>query len=287
MRVTDAAERLGVSVSTAHRLLAMLVYRDFAEQQEDRRYRAGPVLAGRDAARGAGGPAACGGAAAPAPAGRRPGGVGRTSACWRGRTCGSSRPSSATTCCGSATAPGAPCRCTSRRAARRSSRRCRPTSATPSSRAIDDVDLPRLTRELALVRRRGYALNDQATETGLTAVGVAVPDVLPGLHAALSLAVPTVRWSRELVAGVVPGVERGGRAISHGSRFGLIRIEWLTERGVLRQRATSRGRAVPGGRPGSSGPRSRRGTAGSRSTGAWCSIRSRRRTARRSRGRPG
>ena len=44
MRVTDAAERLGVSVSTAHRLLGMLVYRDFAEQRPDRRYGAGPVL---------------------------------------------------------------------------------------------------------------------------------------------------------------------------------------------------------------------------------------------------
>ena len=44
LRVTDAAEQLGVSRSTAHRLLAMLVYRDFAEQIDDRRYRAGPVL---------------------------------------------------------------------------------------------------------------------------------------------------------------------------------------------------------------------------------------------------
>ena len=44
MRVTDAAARLGVSVSTAHRLLGMLVYRDFAEQLPDRRYAAGPVL---------------------------------------------------------------------------------------------------------------------------------------------------------------------------------------------------------------------------------------------------
>ena len=34
LRVTDAAGRLGVSVSTAHRLLAMLVYRDFAEQTQ-------------------------------------------------------------------------------------------------------------------------------------------------------------------------------------------------------------------------------------------------------------
>jgi hypothetical protein len=41
MRVTDVAARLGVSVSTAHRLLGMLVYRDFAEQLPDRRYAAG------------------------------------------------------------------------------------------------------------------------------------------------------------------------------------------------------------------------------------------------------
>jgi DNA-binding IclR family transcriptional regulator len=42
--VGEAAERLGVAPSTAHRLLAMLVYRDFAVQSEDRRYAAGPVL---------------------------------------------------------------------------------------------------------------------------------------------------------------------------------------------------------------------------------------------------
>jgi DNA-binding MarR family transcriptional regulator len=37
LRVTDAAQRLGVAPSAAHRLLAMLVYRDFAEQDVDRR----------------------------------------------------------------------------------------------------------------------------------------------------------------------------------------------------------------------------------------------------------
>ena len=44
MRVSDAARHLGVSASTAHRLLAMLVYRNFAEQDTDRRYRSGPVF---------------------------------------------------------------------------------------------------------------------------------------------------------------------------------------------------------------------------------------------------
>ncbi len=42
--VSDVASRLGVARSTAHRLLAMLVYRDFARQGPDRRYHAGPVI---------------------------------------------------------------------------------------------------------------------------------------------------------------------------------------------------------------------------------------------------
>jgi DNA-binding IclR family transcriptional regulator len=44
LSVSDAAERLQVARSTAHRLLAMLVYRDFAVQDADRRYSPGPVL---------------------------------------------------------------------------------------------------------------------------------------------------------------------------------------------------------------------------------------------------
>ena len=44
LTVSEAAGRLGVARSTAHRVLAMLVYRDFAVQGADRRYHAGPVL---------------------------------------------------------------------------------------------------------------------------------------------------------------------------------------------------------------------------------------------------
>ncbi|WP_377323992.1 IclR family transcriptional regulator [Pimelobacter simplex] len=44
LTVTEVARRLDVAVSTAHRLLAMLVYRDFAVQLADRSYRVGPVL---------------------------------------------------------------------------------------------------------------------------------------------------------------------------------------------------------------------------------------------------
>ena len=44
LTVSEVASRLGVARSTAHRLLAMLVYRDFAVRGENRLYRAGPVL---------------------------------------------------------------------------------------------------------------------------------------------------------------------------------------------------------------------------------------------------
>jgi IclR family acetate operon transcriptional repressor len=44
VRIGQAADELGVARSTAHRLLAMLVYRGFAARQADRSYCAGPAL---------------------------------------------------------------------------------------------------------------------------------------------------------------------------------------------------------------------------------------------------
>ncbi|GAC1369812.1 MAG: IclR family transcriptional regulator C-terminal domain-containing protein [Pseudarthrobacter sp.] len=44
LRLKDAAQELGVAPSTAHRLLAMLVYRSFAIQDESRRYVPGPAM---------------------------------------------------------------------------------------------------------------------------------------------------------------------------------------------------------------------------------------------------
>ncbi|MDR6867606.1 DNA-binding IclR family transcriptional regulator [Microbacterium resistens] len=44
LRITDASRELGVSVSTAHRLIAMLVYRGFAIQEESRVYVPGPAM---------------------------------------------------------------------------------------------------------------------------------------------------------------------------------------------------------------------------------------------------
>ena len=44
LRVSEVAEELGIARSTAHRLLSMLVYRDFAVRSEDHTYLPGPAL---------------------------------------------------------------------------------------------------------------------------------------------------------------------------------------------------------------------------------------------------
>ncbi|MCP2032497.1 DNA-binding IclR family transcriptional regulator [Okibacterium sp. HSC-33S16] len=44
LRVSDAAAELDIAASTAHRLLAMLVYRGFAVQDDSRSYSPGPAL---------------------------------------------------------------------------------------------------------------------------------------------------------------------------------------------------------------------------------------------------
>ncbi len=44
LRVKDAATELGVSSSTVHRLMSMLVFRGFAIQDESRAYRPGPAI---------------------------------------------------------------------------------------------------------------------------------------------------------------------------------------------------------------------------------------------------
>jgi IclR family transcriptional regulator, acetate operon repressor len=44
LRVSDVAAELGIARSTAHRLLSMLVYRDFAIRSEDHSYLPGPAL---------------------------------------------------------------------------------------------------------------------------------------------------------------------------------------------------------------------------------------------------
>jgi DNA-binding IclR family transcriptional regulator len=62
------------------------------------------------------------------------------------------------------------------------------------------VDLVRLHTALRQTRKRGFALNNQNTEPGVTAIGRVVrgPDGAP--LAAVCIAVPSVRFSRERLA---------------------------------------------------------------------------------------
>ena len=71
----------------------------------------------------------------------------------------------------------------------------------------------RLGRELRTIRRRGYAVNDQATETGLTAVGVALPAAPSLPPAALSVAMPTARFSADRPAACHAALDRAAAAI--------------------------------------------------------------------------
>lgn len=198
LRVTDAAERLGVSVSTAHRLLAMLVYRDYADQGADRRYRAGSVL--RPVAASEAPVALLRRVALPhlhslvervnesanvmVLAGtevRFIGTVECTQILHVGDRGGRVLPAHAASG-GKALLAALP-----------------PGELTALYDAVEGVDLKRLRRELALVRKRGFAINDGLTETGLTALGVLVRGPQGEPIAAISLALPTARFKRDLL----------------------------------------------------------------------------------------
>ncbi|MGY1837506.1 IclR family transcriptional regulator [Blastococcus sp. SYSU DS0510] len=213
LRVTDVAARLGVSVSTAHRLLGMLVYRDFAEQLPDRRYAPGPVLR-PDAVPQA--PVAALREAALPHLRRLVDAVGETA--------------------NVVLLAGADVRFVatveSRQVLRVGDRtgRMLPAHLASGGKAVLatmdaarraavlgplDADVAaRLDRELRTVRRRGYAVNDQATEAGLTAVGVAVPAAGGFEGAALSLAAPSARYSADLLPGWVAHLADAAAAVA-------------------------------------------------------------------------
>lgn len=198
MRVTDAAERLGVSVSTAHRLLAMLVYRDFAEQAPDRRYHPGKVLGSADATEA---PVALLRRVAVPHLVRLVDQVRETAnllvlagtevrfiatvECDQvlrvGDRVGRTLPAHLTSA-GKAILAGLPAR-----------------ELDKLYDGLPEVDLARLRRELGLVRKRGYALNDQRTEDGVTAIGRVVRDPSGVPLASVSLALPKARFTRELL----------------------------------------------------------------------------------------
>jgi DNA-binding IclR family transcriptional regulator len=211
MRVSDVATDLDVAVSTAHRLLAMLVYRGFAEQLPDRRY--GPGVGLR-----------------PIPI------LDPAAAELRDR----SRPSMvalvdrvgesanlvvladlevrfvATVACDRVLRVGD-------RAGQRL-----PAHLTSGGKAIlaalPDTELNRfnnlgpallakLRRDVVVARQVGYASNHQDTEKGLTALGVALTPLPGSIHAAICLAMPTARFRRALLDSYVSALTEAARGI--------------------------------------------------------------------------
>jgi IclR family acetate operon transcriptional repressor len=59
------------------------------------------------------------------------------------------------------------------------------------------LDLPALLRDLRRVRRQGFAVNDQATETGVPARGRPAGAPVAPAVAGVSLAMPTARYRRD------------------------------------------------------------------------------------------
>jgi DNA-binding IclR family transcriptional regulator len=215
LRVSEAAERLGVARSTAHRLLAMLVYRDFAEQDADRRYLAGPVLR--------------------LPARPEPVAVLRQAALPHLRTLMEKSGETAnlvvvvdvearfvaTVECPQILRVGDR---EGRTLPAHLSSAGRAVLATRSDAEVMDLyasadspvaDVPTLLRELRRVRRRGFAINDQRTEAGLTAIGCAVRSPAGTSNAGLSIALPTARFHRDRLVGWFDDLASAAAGIQH------------------------------------------------------------------------
>lgn len=202
VRVTDAAGVLGISVSGAHRLLSMLVYRDFAEQLPDRSYGPGPLLTAAEPA------------TAPVSLLRRLGPP-------RLRQLVERTGESANLMVRVGTETRFVSTVETARVLRVGDRagRSLPAHHTSGGKALlallppDElatlystrgIDPARLHRSLDRVRAEGYAINRGETEDGVTAVGMAVIGPDGRASCAISIGLPTPRFRRaalpELVA---------------------------------------------------------------------------------------
>jgi DNA-binding IclR family transcriptional regulator len=209
LTVSEVAERLGVARSTAHRLLAMLIYRDFAVQDEDRVYRAGPVteLAAHSQSR------ASLLRAAALPHLRRLVDILGETANLAIRTGDTARFVASAEC-------QQLLRVSSREgmvfpAHRTTAGLLLLAELTESElesvysarryqdRPADRPDLKSLHADLLRIRRKGFAVNRERSERGLVAVGVAVRGVNGSPEAGLSVSMPSVRYDPQHLQSLV------------------------------------------------------------------------------------
>lgn len=208
LRVTEAAAELGIGRSTAHRLLAMLVYRGFAEQDDSRGYRPGPSLStatplGGDLRqlRAAAMPAMerlCERVEETVNLMVRVGTQTRFVASVEsnqilhvGDRRGTILPAAKTSGGKVLLAQLAPSEVATLYGI---------GSAEP---AMSEAEWDKLASELKLIRRRGYAMNPEGTEAGLHALGMPLRDKVGEYVAALSIAMPSARYSKPRIASMV------------------------------------------------------------------------------------
>jgi DNA-binding IclR family transcriptional regulator len=209
LRLKDAAEELNIAPSTAHRLLAMLVYRGFAVQDEKRQYHPGPAMGAGPAQRG-----------------------------WTREFTDTCRPhlEALALACGETVhleiRVGAQVRfltsVESNATLRVGDRQGQVLAAelTSGGRALlaelsDDAlaalypaeQLAALHKELAGIRAAGFALNVEQTEEGVAAFAVAVHNRAGRAVAAVSVAVPTVRYRRHAKGELIPTLKRAVREL--------------------------------------------------------------------------
>ncbi len=219
MTVSDVARRLDVAKSTAHRLLAMLVYRDFAVQDDDRSYRAGPVLE-----LAAQSPSLNSTLRATAlPHLRRLVDIIQESANLAIRTGDTVRflasvEAEQTLRVGSREGMVFPAHRTTGGLVTLSHLTLAELEQTYDPHHYEDrpterPDLAALANELASVRRNGFAVNDGRSERGVVAVGVPVLDVEGVPLAGLSMSIPSVRYDQHRLAGLVVTLRAASKAL--------------------------------------------------------------------------
>jgi DNA-binding IclR family transcriptional regulator len=220
LRLSDAAARLGVAKSTAHRMLAMLMLHGLAEQDSRRIYRPGPVL------RRIGGPS-----------GPPPGLITaahpvlrRLAAALRETTHlmvlegngvrfvdGVEGPQ--TLRVGPRTGMLLPAHATSGGKALLAELPHDQLAALyprglPRGDTSALTDYAQLCRELAAVRRRGYGSNSEESERGVSAIGAVIRDRGGRAAGAIAVAAPSSRCPRSRFREFAPHVIEAARAVS-------------------------------------------------------------------------
>ena len=80
-------------------------------------------------------------------------------------------------------------------------------------RAGERPDLTRLKRELAAIRKSGFAVNEDRSERGVVAVGVPVRNRDGTPQAGLSISMPSVRYDRKGLPHIVSTLTHAARAL--------------------------------------------------------------------------